>query len=396
MMLTFDFFMPTRIVFGPGRLNDLEKTTHLPAGTRAMIVIGATGAMLQEGYLARVQGLLAARGVASLVYDRIRPNPATQQVDDGAQLARTKTVDFIVGLGGGSTIDAAKGMALMARNPGHCWDYVGGGSGGGKTPDQPALPLVAIPTTAGTGTEADSWSVVTRTGHAEKIGWGHPSMFPHLAIVDPDLSLSVPAATTAHTGMEAFFHAVEALLARCRQPTSDLLALEAVQIISRYLPKAVADGRDREARTLMMWASTAAGICASLSSCIALHSLSHALTAHAPDLPHGVALTLLSRPYFKWLGQGHPERFDLLAAAMGQAENTPGTAGPERFDTALKALIGAVGLDQASPAAWGLGADRFADLARTAFETMAGLFEVTPVPMTTTEAEAILADALDR
>nr|MBL0715725.1 iron-containing alcohol dehydrogenase [Desulfobacterales bacterium] len=130
-MLNFDFFMPTHLVFGPGRLDELEHTFHLPAGKRAMVVIGADGAMLKEGYLARVQGLLAARGVATLVCDRIRPNPESAQIDEAAARAREKEAAFIVGLGGGSTIDAAKSIALMARNPGLYWDYVTGGSGGG-------------------------------------------------------------------------------------------------------------------------------------------------------------------------------------------------------------------------------------------------------------------------
>jgi alcohol dehydrogenase len=393
-MMHFDFFMPARIVFGLGRLDELALTADLPAGTRAMIVIGADGAMLKQGYLARVQGLMAARGVATLVYDRIRPNPETVQVDEGAAQARAKKVDFIVGLGGGSTIDAAKAIALLARNPGGCWDYVAGGSGGGQAPEQKALPVVAIPTTAGTGTEAVSECVITRTGGAEKIGWARPSMYPGLAIVDPDLTLSLPASTTAHTGMDALFNAVEALLASCRQPASDLMALEAVQIISRYLPRVVADGSDREARSLLMWASTAAGICESLSPGISLHALAHALGAHAPDLPHGMALTLLSGPYFEWLGQRYPERFDLLAAAMGHSENSSATEGPRRFSAALRALIDAAGLGHESLSTWGLAENQSADLARTAFDTLGGLFESAPIPMVSADAEAILAAAL--
>jgi alcohol dehydrogenase len=145
-----------------------------------------------------------------------------------------------------------------------------------------------------------------------------------------------------------------------------------------------------------MWASTAAGICESLSSCISLHSLAHALGAHAPDLPHGAALTLLSGSYFEWLGQRHPQRFDLLAAAMEPAEHASDGGGPQRFNAALRALIGAVGLEHETLSAWGLGPDRVGDLARTAFETMAGLFEVTPIPMTPVDAEDILTAAMRR
>ncbi|MBL0714662.1 MAG: iron-containing alcohol dehydrogenase, partial [Desulfosarcina sp.] len=301
---------------------------------------------------------------------------------------------FIVGLGGGSTIDAAKSIALMVRNPGLYWDYVTGGSGGGQSPAHAALPVVAIPTTAGTGSEADCGSVVTRSGRPEKISWGHPSMFPHLAIVDPDLTLSVPAATTAYTGMEAFFQAAEALLTPCRQPTSDMLALEAIQIISRFLPRAVADGTDREARTMLMWAGSAAGICGSLSSGLWLHPLAQALGAHAPDLPQGAALTHLSEAYFTWLGEQRPERFDLMAAAMGVPDDASGADGPEKFVAALNALIVETGLIRESLSRWGLKENRIAGVTHTALATRADLIEVTPVAMTPADVEAILATAL--
>jgi len=220
MNLDFSYYMPTRILFGCGKLKELSTTPFVP-GTKALIVIGASGAMRRHGYLDRAIEYLKANNVDSVVYDKIQPNPVSEHVEEGAAVAKENQCDFVVGLGGGSTIDSAKSIAVMAVNPGVYWDYIHGGSGKGKTPENGALPIVAVTTTAGTGTEADPWTVITKSETNEKIGWGSPFTFPTLSIVDPELMLSVPPKQTAYTGMDAFFHSVESYLATVSQPTSD-------------------------------------------------------------------------------------------------------------------------------------------------------------------------------
>ncbi|MHC4111032.1 MAG: iron-containing alcohol dehydrogenase, partial [Planctomycetota bacterium] len=162
MNLDFSYYMPTRIIFGCGKLNELITTTYLP-GKKAIVVIGSSGAMRKHGYLDSVIDYLKENGIESVVYDKIVPNPVSEHVEEGATVARENGCDFVVGLGGGSTLDSSKSIALMAVNPGKYWDYINGGSGGGKTPPNRALPVVAITTTAGTGTEADPWTVITKT-----------------------------------------------------------------------------------------------------------------------------------------------------------------------------------------------------------------------------------------
>jgi alcohol dehydrogenase len=296
---------------------ELGTTPFLP-GKKALVVIGASGAMRKLGYLDRVVGLLQDNGVETVVYDRIQPNPLVEHVEEGTRAARDHGCDFVVGLGGGSTIDSTKSIAVMAVNPGRYWDYILAGSGGGQTPAQGTLPIVAIPTTAGTGTEADPWTVITKTDTCEKIGWGNACTFPTLSIVDPDLMVSVPPDQTAYTGMDAFFHSVETYLATVNQPTSDHLALEAVRLITQYLPVAVQDGGNMEARTALAWASTEAGVCESLSCCISHHSMEHAVSACFPQVPHGAGLTMLSVAYFGYLAERNPSRFPDLARAMGE------------------------------------------------------------------------------
>lgn len=398
-MLNFQYFMPTRVIFGPDMLDQLGDTPHLPRGKKAMVVIGQSGAMIKNGYLSRVQSLLAKQDVKTIVYDKIVPNPESDQVDEAAAICRENDVNFVVGLGGGSTIDSAKSIALMATNSGKYWDYMQSGSGGGQEPEKEALPIVAIPTTAGTGTEADPWTVITKSGtdSHEKVGYGNDSTFPALSIVDPKLMLSVPPKQTAYTGMDAFFHATEAYLATCRQPASDMLALEAVHLIAHTLPQAVAEPDNLEARTIMAWACTAAGLCESYSSCISHHSLEHALSAFHPELPHGAGLALISKAYFGFLAARGEERLGDLALAMGDTlqENLEEEVSGVAFLDALDKLINEVGIGDEKLSDYGVTRDEIPALAENALTVMGALFDITPVQMTMEDVIAIFEAAYE-
>ena len=381
MNFNFSFYMPARLLFGPGKLNELEKTNYIP-GNKALIVIGATGAMRKHGYLDRLTSILDKRGIEYVIYDKIQPNPLSEHVDEGAEIARNEKCDFVIGLGGGSSIDSSKSIAVMAKNPGKYWDYIEGGTGGGKTPVNGALPIVAITTTAGTGTEADPWTVITKSGSREKIGWGNDNTFPKLSIIDPELMLSVPPKTTAYTGMDAFFHASESYLATVNQPASDLLSLQAVSLITNNLPTAVKDGNNLDARTKLAWANTAAGICESLSSCISHHSLEHAISAFYPTVPHGAGLTMLSVAYFSFIAERNPDRFSDLAKAMGEdVDSLPEKEKAFSFIKALEKLIKAVGLEDEKLSDYGVKESDLKEMAKNSFDTMGGLFDVTPIKM---------------
>jgi len=392
MNLSFSYYMPTRILFGCGKLNELKTTPYLP-GKKALVVIGASGAMRKYGHLERVLTCLKDSGVEAVVYDKIQPNPVTEHIEEGAAVAKQNHCDFVLGLGGGSTLDSAKSIAVMAVNPGRYWDYIMRGSGGRKTPPNGALPIVAITTTAGTGTEADPWTVITKSDTNEKIGWGNDWTFPRLSIVDPELMLSVPAGTTAYTGMDAFFHSVETYLATVHQPTSDHLALEAISLITKYLPIAVNDG-NVEARTKLAWANTAAGICQSLSRCISHHSLEHAVSAYYPSVAHGAGLTMLSVSYFSHLAERNPARFGDLARAMG--ENVTTLQEKEQamaFVAGLKKLIKNVGLEQERLADFGVKRSDLRTFAENAFYAMGSLFDITPAKLGIEDVLAIYENA---
>jgi alcohol dehydrogenase len=390
MEMSFDCYMPTRIIFGVGRLKELATMSYLP-GKKALIVIGAGLSMRKFGYLDRVVAYLKQNGVGSVVYDNILPNPLVEHVMEGAQVARENGCDFIIGLGGGSPMDSSKSIAVMATNPGHYWDYVNGGSGKGKAVPHRPLPIVTITTTAGTGTEADPWTVITKSDTKEKIGFGFDGTFPVLSIVDPELMLTVPPDFTAYQGMDAFFHAAEGYLATVHQPAGDAYALMAVEAIARSLPLAVRDGKNLAARTEVAWANTAAGMVESLSSCISHHSLEHAASAFHPGLPHGAGLTALSVSYFSFMAKKCPERFPALAAAMGEKIEAIPTqeARAMAFITALRKLIAEVGMQDLRLSLFGVKKEEALALARNAMDTMGGLFEVDPYKLSLDDVVSI-------
>lgn len=383
----FDYHIPTKIIFGRGRLKELA-TEELP-GSKALIVITNGQSMKRLGYLNQVTQYLKENGVDAVLFDKVLPNPTLAHVSEAAELARRESCDMVVGLGGGSAIDSAKAIALAAANPGNYWEYVKG-----REVENDALPIVAIPTTAGTGTESDSWTVITNPETNEKIGFGIKQLFPTLSIVDPELMVSVPANLTAYQGMDAFFHSAEGYLAKVAQPVSDLFALNSIRRIAKFLPEAVKDGNNLQAREEMAWASTQAGMVESTSCCISEHSMEHALSAFYPGLPHGAGLVALSVPYFTHLLKKDEKkvapRYMDMARAMGEED----VNSPSAFITALKKLIKNVGLEGLKLSDWGLRKDDAEKLAENSFAAMGALYLLDPVELTREDACAIISEAI--
>ena len=381
--MNFNYFVPAKIIFGAGRLDELGEL-ELP-GKKAMVVISAGGSMRRHGYLERVLSILAKRGVKSIVYDKILPNPVLEHVDEGAELCRKERCDFILGLGGGSSIDSAKAIAVAAPNPGTFWDYVSSETGGGKPLPERPLPVVAVTTTAGTGTESDPWMVITNPQAKEKVGFGNDYTFPVLSIVDPELMLTVPPGLTAYQGMDAFFHSVEGYISVNHQPSSDYHALDAVRLISENLPKAVRNGSDMEARTLLAWANTQAGFVECLSSNTAHHSMEHAVSAYYPEVPHGAGLILISPGFFGFMEEKVPDRFKALAEVMGA----------DTFVDGLKKLIKDIGMDKLSFSDYGITEGDARRFAEKSFSSMPRLYTLTPYPFTVDEVTEIFEAVIE-
>lgn len=369
--MKFNFYLPTNIVFGSGELNHLAKQA-LPIG-KALIVISNGNATKANGYLDRLQDQLALAGKEYAVFDQIEANPLKSTVARGADFCRSHACDFVVALGGGSCIDAAKAIALMAVNPGDLWDYVAAGSGKGQPPARTPLPIVAIPTTAGTGSEADASSVITNEETNEKTGYVHKGMFPYLSIVDPELTLSVPPLFTALQGFDALFHNVEGYLSNVANPISDMYALQGVACISANITAAVHDGSNLKAREAVALGSTMGGVVMVASKLTSHHSLEHALSAYHQELPHGAGLILLSKAYFAHMIEQRicDDRFVHLAYAMG-IENA---SKPTDFLTALSDLLEACGVSKLKMSDYGITPDEFEKFTRNAKHTMAKFFQ---------------------
>lgn len=385
----FNYFIPTRVLFGPGTLKELHAQA-LP-GKKAMIVTTAGKSVKKYGYLETVQKELEAAGIEHILFDKILPNPIKEHVMEGAAICKENGVDFVVGLGGGSSIDSAKSIAVMAANEGDYWDYVNGGSGKGLPVPNDPLPVVAITTTAGTGTEADPWTVITKTETNEKIGFGYDKTYPVLAIVDPELMVTVPKHLTAYQGFDALFHSTEGYLNNTSYVMSDMYALKAIELIGKSLAKAVEDGSDIEARTDVALANTLAGMVESTSGCTSEHSLAHAISAYHPNFEHGAALISVSVAYYTYFAEtgACDERMIDMAKALGKKD----AKCPMDFVEALKELKVACGVDQISMSSYGMKREELAKYAANARDTMGGLYAVDPAPLSDEAALKILEDS---
>jgi alcohol dehydrogenase len=390
--LNFIYHIPTRILFGPGSLEKL-RYEKLP-GKKALIVISSGGSMKKLGYLDKLIDILKNLKIEYVVFDKILPNPIKKHVMEGTQIAREEDCDFVIGLGGGSSIDSAKSIAIMVKNDGDYWDYIVGGTGKGKPIKNPVLPIVAITTTAGTGTEADPWTVITNEETNEKIGFGNQYTFPTLSVVDPELMLSVPPHLTAYQGFDAFFHSVEGFIANIANPISDLYALKSVELIAKYLPICVKDGKNLSARTYVALANTLAGFVESTSSCTSEHSLEHALSAYYPELPHGAGLIMVSEAYHTFFASKVPERYIQLARVMGvDVDSLPPHEKPFAFVKAMKKLQEDCGVGNLRMSEYGIKEDEIEKLADNAIKTMGGLFERDPYKLSFKETVEILKRA---
>lgn len=387
--MQFDYFVPTKILFGKGQLSNLH-SQKLP-GKKALIVISSGKSTRSNGYLAKVEEQLDLAGVSHTVFDKILPNPIKSHVMEGAALARSESCDFVVGLGGGSSIDAAKAIAVMSTNEGDYWDYIIGGSGQRKPVPNDPLPIVAITTTAGTGTEADPWTVTTKEDTNEKIGFGYEKTFPVLSIVDPDLMLTVPPHLTAYQGFDALFHSTEGYFAKTADPISDLFALKAIELIGKSLAKAVADGTDEAARADVALANTLSGMVESLSSCTSEHSLEHALSAFHHELPHGAGLIMISKAYYTHFANTHAceERMIAMAKALGKTD----ASSAMDFVDALCDLQEACGVANLKMSDYGIDGTNIEKYADNARQTMGGLFLVDPVRLSREDSIRILQES---
>ncbi|WP_435271447.1 iron-containing alcohol dehydrogenase family protein [Streptomyces sp. 1222.5] len=297
-----------RIVFGPGGIEYLPALIASLGMDRAFLVTDR--GVYAAGIVDQVLKVLNAAGMEHGAYDRVGANPSTTNVDDGAAQARAFGPAVIVALGGGSVLDAAKGISLLVGNADAAaadadtlWDALDG------------LPLIAIPTTSGTGAETNGFGVIEAAGARHKVYIGHPSVKPRIALLDPTLTLSLPAKITAATGIDALVHGIESLASRGANPVSAAFASQAVALVGQWLPLAHRDGSNLEARSHLMLGAHLAGQALTISGLGLVHGIGHALTAHT-GTPHGIALAAVLEEVMEFSAPATQDAFEQAGRAL--------------------------------------------------------------------------------
>lgn len=377
MNMKFNFNNPTNLIFGSGALDTLGEQ-RLP-GKKALLLISNGKSTRANGYLERTTAQLEKAGVSYALFDKIMENPIKDVIMEGAAFARENGCDFIVALGGGAVIDSSSAIAAMAVNDGDLWDYVYGGTGGCKPLVNRGLPIVAIATTSGTGSEMNGFGVISNLETKEKIGFGEPSLTPVLAIVDPELMKTIPPKYTAYQGFNALFHNTEVMMSNGVNIMSETIALSAIESIAKYLPRAVRDGNDLEAREHISYGSTMAGITMQLTSTTAQHSMEHSMSAYHHNLPHGAGLIMISKAFAEFFIEKHAcdGQFIKMAKAMGIDDADK----PEDFITALVSLQEACGVADLKMSDYGFEKSESMTLAKGARSMQGGLFAANPCEM---------------
>ena len=335
---------PGTVVFGAGQIQRLgDEARRL--GTHAFLA--TTRELSDLGLAEQAQELLRAAGMAVTLYQDVQPDPSCFSVDAAGKHARSIDCNLVVGLGGGSAIDFAKGVAVAASHAGQVWDYVTY-TGANARPVTPAvLPVIAVPTTAGTGSEVTKGIVLENPDKAMKAALLSEHVYPRVALIDPELTYTMPVSVTAMTGFDALSHGIEAYLnATVCNPVSDLIALDAIQRVAGNLPLVLADGDDKDARTEMAWAATLGGMAIALSNTTVAHAMGLPLGARL-SVPHGLGLSRLLPVVLEYSWRAQPERCSALADTVGAAQQAMRVEGKaQAFVTWLRQFVQEIGLDK--------------------------------------------------
>ncbi len=306
-MSEFVFSLPEKVVFGLGKLT--ETGTHTKQfGNKALIVCDKF--TVSCGLASRLADILASSGIKAFVYDGVIPNPTVQVIDAGADMVEKYQADFVIGLGGGSSMDTAKGIAVAATHEGSIWPY----AIGDKPITNKLLPIVAITTTSGTGSQCTCFAVISNPETHQKPGMG--GVLPDLAIIDPELAATMPQGLTLATGFDVFSHAVEAYTSSLANPFSDMFAEKSLKLVGQFLPRVYADGSDLEARAGMALADTCAGIAISHAAVTVAHVMAHVIGGHFSDISHGDALASIYREIMVFNAGSMPEKEAFIANCM--------------------------------------------------------------------------------
>lgn len=343
-----EFIVPGQIITGSGALTMAEETLK-GLGKKALIVTDKV--MIQLGNCAKVETALKNQGIEYAIYSEIVGEPTDTMIENGLKVYKENGCDFLVALGGGSPIDSMKAIGSLVVNGGNISDYMG------KVIDVEMPPLVAIPTTAGTGSEATQFTIITDTKKDIKMLLKGKVLMPKLAIIDPQFTMTAPPKITAATGLDALCHAVEAYTSRKAQTLSDSFAMSAVKRIFKFLPVAFKDGKNEEARVQMSVAALEAGIAFNNASVTIIHGMSRPIGALF-HVAHGLSNAMLMKECLGFALEGAYDRFADLGRAIGVADATDeDKVAAEKFLSAIEGIVKE--LETPTLAEFGIDKDEF-------------------------------------
>lgn len=333
----YTYKMPTELFFGRGAAEKIGEKVREIGAKKALVV--ADNGVIAAGLIKGVLSSLEGSGIAYAIFSEIESDPSTKSIEIGTAVFKNEACDIAIGVGGGSSMDAAKAIATMAANPGKPFDY----AGLGKIKNKP-FPIIAVPTTAGTGSEATYWAVLTDKETKLKTGVGSWLMMPTLAILDPLLTKSLPPKVTAFTGMDALTHALESYVCTGTQPISEGLAIHAIKLIAKSLRKAVANGDDLVAREDMLMGSMMAAMAFNVTRLGLAHALAAPFGANY-GIPHGMVNAILLPHVMEFNVMGATEKFIEIAKIFGEnVDNMTQTEAAYKAVDAVKKLMKDIGV----------------------------------------------------
>lgn len=383
--MEFDFYLPAKVHFGKNKILEIGKICT-QYGKKALIVTGRSSTK-KTGLLYKVIDLLKEEGLSSIVFDEIRSNPLTTTIQRGADILRDNNCDLVIGLGGGSTLDAAKAIAFSAANPGSIIDYIYGKEG------NEALPIIAVTTTAGTGSEGDCLAVLTDPETNDKKSLKSTYIYPKESIVDPELMTTLPPHIIAATGFDALCHSIEAYIAKKSNPITEALALKAIEMVTEYLPVVYKDPSNIDAWEKVTLANTIGGMVIDCSGVTLLHGLEHPVSGLL-NVVHGEGLAALMITLMKYTYKSSSEKFKEIAKAMG--EEVEGLATEDAAFRCIKAIEKLLSKINLSPTLSELGVkeEHIEWLSNNALKTMSYAINNNPIVPTLDEIKQLYKKCL--
>lgn len=339
-MKGFNYYQPTEIRFGHGRVGEIGEVVSR-FGRRCLIVTVPLFPEI-EPVFNKVKDSLTNKGVEFAHFDKVIPNPTTDIVTEGAELAKAHDADVVLGLGGGSSMDSAKAIAVEATHEGTSWDYLFFRD---TQPTEKTLPVITVTTTSGTGSHVTQVAVITNPEEKNKSAIYNSVVYPKVSIVDPELMVTVPEHITASTGFDVFAHAFESFINQNGSSYTDLMALEAIRLVVEYLPAVVENGSDLEARSCLAWADTLAGLCIANSGVTLPHGIGMAIGGMYPHVMHGEALAVMYPAIMRFSHLHAQQKFAAVGRLFDDHLNKMNDSqAAEKFCNVLESFLKRIGM----------------------------------------------------